>query len=306
MSRRLRFIPEGGALVEVTCRALHSRLLFRPSPLMNQIFIGTLARAKRRHEVRVCFFICASNHMHLLLRVEDARELAKFMGYFLSKLAREVGRLTGWKEKIFGRRYEAIVVSNEEEAQIGRLRYGLGHGAKEDLVERPRDWPGVHAVRALLEGEVLEGLWFDRTQEYLARRRGKTFDPLEYATREVLELDPLPCWKHLTEEQRRARVAVLVEGIESEVAARRKRTGGKPLGVAAVLAQNPLRRPKKTKKSPAPVFHAASKAVRRELWDAYALFVAAYRSAAEKLRAGIRDVMFPRGCFPPALPYVGG
>ncbi len=50
----------------------------------------------------------------------------------------------------------------------------------------------------------------------------------------------------------------------------------------------------------------ASKAVRRELWDAYALFVAAYHTAAEKLWAGIRDVMFPRGCFPPALPYVGG
>src|SRR3954462_5408942 len=49
MSRRIRFIPEGGALVEVTCRALHSRLLFRPSPLMNQIIIGTLARAKKRH-----------------------------------------------------------------------------------------------------------------------------------------------------------------------------------------------------------------------------------------------------------------
>jgi hypothetical protein len=32
------------------------------------------------------------------------------------------GRLTGWKEKIFGRRYRAIVVSNEEEAQIARLR----------------------------------------------------------------------------------------------------------------------------------------------------------------------------------------
>jgi hypothetical protein len=97
-----------------------------------------------------------------------------------------------------------------------------------------------------------------------------------------------------------------VEDIESEVAARRKRTGVKPLGVAAVLAQNPLRRPKQTKKSPTPAFHAASKTVRRELWDAYALFVAAYRSVAEKLRAGVRDVMFPRGCFPPALPYVDG
>ena len=244
--------------------------------------------------------------MHLLLWTEDAREISRLMGYFLSKLAREVGRLTGWKEKIFGRRYHAIVVSGEEAAQVERLRYGLAHGAKEDLVDRPRDWPGVHAVRALLEGEVLEGLWFDRTQEYLARRRGEKFDRLEYATREALELDPLPCWKHLNEEQRRARVAALVEDIESEAAARRKRTGVQPRGPAAVLKQNPLRRPKKTKKSPAPAFHAASKAVRRELWDAYALFVAAYRAAAEKLRAGIREVVFPRGSFPPPLPFVDG
>jgi hypothetical protein len=76
--------------------------------------------------------------------------------------------------------------------------------------------------------------------------------------------------------------------------------------VAAVLAQNPLQKPKKTKKSPAPAFHAASKAMRRELWNAYALFVAAYRDAADKLRAGIRDVRFPSGSFPPALPFVGG
>jgi putative transposase len=306
MSRRLRFIPEGGALVEVTCRALQSLPLFRPSPMLNQIIIGTLARAKKRHKVQVCFFVCVSNHMHLLLWTEDARELAKLMGYFLSKLAREVGRLTDWKEKIFGQRYQTIVISDEEEAQVARLRYQLAHGAKEDLVDRPQDWPGVHAVRALLGGEVLEGLWFDRTQEYAARRRGEKFDPLQYATREVLELDPLPCWEHLTVEQRRARVTALVEDIESETAARRKRTGVKPLGVAAVLAQNPLQRPKKTKKSPAPAFHAASKAVRRELRDAYALFVAAYRAAAEKLRAGIRDVVFPRGSFPPALPFVDG
>jgi putative transposase len=125
MSRRLRFIPDGGALVEVTYRALHSRLLFRPSPELNQIILGTLARAKRRHGVRVCFFVCASNHLHLLLRVDDAQQLARFVGYFSSKLAKEVGRLTGWTQKIFGRRYQAIVVSDEEAAQLERLRYGL-------------------------------------------------------------------------------------------------------------------------------------------------------------------------------------
>jgi REP element-mobilizing transposase RayT len=304
--RSLRFIPEGGALVEVTCRALHSRFLFCPSPMMNQIVIGALARAKRRYGVRVCFFVCVSNHMHLLLAVEDAQQLSQFMGHFSSKLAREVGRLTGWKEKIFGRRYQAIVVSHEEAAQLERLRYGLAHGAKEDLVDRPRDWPGVHAVRALIEGEILEGLWFDRTREYAARRRGEAFGLLQYATREVLELDPLPCWQHLSEKERRRRVTSMVADIEAEAVARRKRTGIRPLGPAAILAQNPLQRPERTKKSPAPAFHAASQIVRRELRGFYTEFVAAYRDAAQKIRAGVLQVAFPIGSFPPALPFVGG
>jgi REP element-mobilizing transposase RayT len=306
MSRRLRFIPEEGALVEVTCRALHSRLLFRPSLTLNEIILGALARAKRRYRVRVCFFAFVSNHFHLLLEVDDAQQLSRFMGFFNSKLAREVGRLTGWKQKIFGRRYQAIVVSSEEAAQIERLRYGLAHGCKEDLVERPRDWPGVHAVRALVEGEVLEGLWFDRTQEYAARRRGEDFGRLQYATREILTLDPLPCWKDLTEEQRQRRAAALVEDIEAEAAARRKKNGVKPLGPAAILTQDPHRQPARSKKSPAPAFHAASQAVRYGLREAYSLFVAAYREAAEKLRAGNRNVRFPLGSFPPALPFVGG
>jgi len=49
-----------------------------------------------------------------------------------------------------------------------------------------------------------------------------------------------------------------------------------------------------------------SKAVRRELYEGYAWFVAAYREAAEKLRAGNRAVSFPTGSFPPPLPFVAG
>lgn len=86
------------------------------------------------------------------------------------------------------------MISGEEAAQIERMKYVLSHGVKKDLVERAREWPGVHAVRALTEGTVLEGYWFDRTQEYAARRRGKDYSRLEFATREILALDPLPCW----------------------------------------------------------------------------------------------------------------
>jgi hypothetical protein len=48
-----------------------------------------------------------------------------------------------------------------------------------------------------------------------------------------------------------------MEDIESEPVVRRKSTRAKPLAVPATLAQSPLSRPKKTKKSPAPAFHAA-------------------------------------------------
>ena len=101
-----------------------------------------------------------------------------------SNLAREAGRLYQSKEKFWGRRYQAIVVSNEVEAQISRLAYLLSHGAKKGLVERPQEWPGAHSVTALLTGEPLEGLWFNRTKEYAARRRGEDFGDRESASGE--------------------------------------------------------------------------------------------------------------------------
>jgi hypothetical protein len=42
-------------------------------------------------------------------------EPADFMCYFNSNLAKEIARRTGWKDKVWGRRYQAIVISDEEE-----------------------------------------------------------------------------------------------------------------------------------------------------------------------------------------------
>ena len=157
----------------------------------NEILLGALGRAQQLYRVGICAFAFVSNHFHLLLRVESTRQLALFMGHFNSNLAREAGRLVRWREKFWGRRYQAIPVSDEEGAQVERLRYVLAHGCKEDLVERLRDWPGVSAVRAILDGEPLEGLWFDRSQEHLARRQGKAFARLEFATSYTVQLESL-------------------------------------------------------------------------------------------------------------------
>lgn len=305
MARRIRFIPEGGALVEVTCRTLQGRFLLKPTKELGSIVIGVLSRAQKLYPVEIHAFVFLSNHYHLLLSVEDALQLARFMNYLNSNLAREAGRLYRWREKLWGRRYRAIVVSAEEAAQLGRLRYVLSHGCKEGLVARPRDWPGAQCAATLLDGRSLEGLWWDRTREYAARARGERFHRLQYAARERVTLDALPCWRDLSRSEYRRRVGEVVREIEVETAARHAREGTRPLGVKAVLAQDPHDRPHELKKALAPSFHAVTQAVRRDLVEAYRWFVSAYREATQQLRQGNKGARFPEGSFPPRLPFVG-
>jgi REP element-mobilizing transposase RayT len=287
-------------LVEVTCRTIHGRPLLQPSPELNEILLGVLGRAQKRHPVGICAFSFLSTHYHLILVVKDVRQLADFMAFFNGQLAKEVGRLVDWKDKIWARRYQAIPISNEEAAQVERFEYVLANGVKEGLVARVCDWPGVHSVRALLDGEKLEGYWFDRTREYAARQRRQSYQRLTYAEKESVELQPLPCWEHLSQEQYRQCVADLVEGIEAK--AREER--GSNEEVRPLEARHPHERPARLKKSPAPLFHAASREMRRQLYELYKSFVGLFREASEKLKKGDLLAVFPPGSFPPHRPFV--
>ncbi len=120
MARPLRYLPPDCPLVEVTCRTIHGRMLLRPSKELNRRVLGVLARSARLYDVGVCAFVFLSNHYHMLLRPKDARELARFMNYLNSSLAREAGRLHGWRERFWGRRYRPVPISFEPEAQIAR------------------------------------------------------------------------------------------------------------------------------------------------------------------------------------------
>jgi hypothetical protein len=219
-------------------------------------------------------------------------------------LARELSHLTGWTDRIWARRYQAILVSNEEAAQVDRLTYSLAQGVKENLVARVEEWPGVHSAHALLTGEPVEGIWIDRTLARNLRLRRQVPEPGQVEIRQTVVLSPLPCWKHLTPELYRARVAGLVGQIEATAAAERVKKGLEPLGVEKILAQDPETRPETLDRSPAPFVHAATRKIRKELWDAYGWFVTAYRDAADKLRNGDRNAAFPPGSFPPHLPFV--
>ena len=127
MGRPLRFVPSG-SLVEITTRTLHERLLLAPVSPLPEITLGVLGRAQRLTGVEIHAFTFLSNHYHLLATVHDARQLARFVGFLNSNLAREAGRIHGWRHKLWADRYRAIVVTDEPEAQESRLAYVIRQG----------------------------------------------------------------------------------------------------------------------------------------------------------------------------------
>jgi putative transposase len=304
--RKLRYVPQPNTLVSITNRTIQGRYLLNPGPSFNDLFLGILGRAQRLHGTAIAAVSVLSSHFHLLLIVDDAQEVAGFMRDFQSWLAREVNRLTGWRGPVFERRYEMTTVTDEEPAQVERLKYVLANGVKENLVERVSQWPGVHSAEALIHGTSLEGHWIDRTRQCAAKNQGEELSREEFVFAESVVLSPIPCWAHLPADRYRERMKALVEEIDEEAARERQRSGARVLGVKAILAQDPQTRPTSLARSPAPLVHAATKAARKMFYEIYAEFVSAFRTAAEALRRGRRDVPFPIGSFPPAPPFVAG
>ena len=275
-----------------------------PSPELNRRFVGVLGRAQRMYEMTVHAVKALSNHTHYLVTPSSGEQLSRFMHFVQTNLSKEIGDLVGWEGKLWSRRYQSIAVSDEDEAQIDRLRYLLANGVKEDLVARVRDWPGIGSARALLEDETLEGVWYDRTALSKRLRRGEKVSLEDVAESETLVLSPLPCWSDTPGDEVREKVSALVEAIDREAAERRRADGTGVLGPRKVCRRDPHSRPQSFEASPSPRFHAVTRQARRELQKAYNEFAARFREAAKLLEQGVRAPPFPPGSFPPGLPFV--
>ena len=305
MGRDNRAFTQPWRLVEVTSVTIQNRFLLRPSKRLNDLVVGVVARAQQKYEMTVICLTVLSSHYHILLLARDPDHMADFMGFVNTNLSKEIGTLHRWPGPLFADRYHHIEVSDEEGDQIERLKYCISNGVKEHLVDRPDQWPGVNSVRALVEGEVLVGHWYDRTREHAARQRGKEdVDEEQFASEERLMFSPLPCWAHLPEAEWRRRVAELVGEIEQEGERERQRTGATSMGVESILSADPHYRPKKVEKSPKPRFHARHPAVWKRMWEAWREVTAEFRRASARLLAGERGVEFPEGTFPPHQPFV--
>lgn len=303
MPRPLRFIPEH-SLVEITTRTIQGRLLLKPSPELTDLILGIIGKAQDTYEMTVHAFVVVSTHAHLLLSPSSAQQLARFMQFLNANMAKEVARLHDWPERVWSRRYRAICIVDDKAAHA-RMRYQLAHGAKEGLVHGAGSWPGPNCIAALTHGDLLRGTWFDRSAEYRVRAAGKDVKPGEFATTYDVKLAPLPCLRDLNENQRQAHYRHVVHEIDVAAEAANKDMGRTPMGVRAILEQDPHHRPKTPDRSPAPLVHAHDDQKRDEHLTAYRVFVINFRAGVESLVAKAKQItdLFPDWAFPPALPF---
>lgn len=290
------------AVYEIMTRTMQERFLLRPSEEVRTLVLGVIARALANYPtVSVYAFCVLSNHYHLLASASDGWSLARFIGYINSNIAREAGRLHGWRGRFWSERASVIRIVDDD-ALIARMEYVVAQGVKEGLVARASDWRGASSTEALVGDMTLRGVWIDRDRETRAARRVR---PTNERFDEVLTLNlaPIPPWAHLSAAALRAKHTAMVQRVDRAAA---KSRSAPPLGMSAVLAQDPHAAPEVSKHGRRPLCHASTSEGRRGFRAAFHSFVAAFRAAAASVTSSTASMFarFPAHSFPQPPVYV--
>jgi len=115
----------------------------------------------------------------------------------------------------------------------------------------------------------------------------------------------LPCVLDRSVDQQQAHYRRVIREIAAAAAAANKEKKRRPMGVRAILDQNPHHRPDTPDRSPAPPVHAHDDKKRDAYLHAYHVFVINFRAGAFSMKAKAKQIidLFPDWAFPPALPF---
>jgi REP element-mobilizing transposase RayT len=253
---------------------------------VNEVFLFVLAVAARRFGVEVHAFCVMPNHYHLLVTDRRAR-LPAFVQYLNGFVARAVNASLGRWEGFWASRAHFSGVSNTSRVDVIRKAgYVLANPVAAGLVKHGREWPGLWTAPEQLGTAVLT-----------ARRPAKFFRAKSWPASIELVLTPPPRFASAQEFQEA--VAGEVLELEDDTLRAFEAKGRRFLGRAKVLAQDPFTSPTGTepRRTLSPRIAALDPVERIDAIARLKRFVREYRAAFVKLRAGVRNVVFPAGTY---------
>ncbi|MFL0724616.1 MAG: transposase, partial [Prochlorococcus sp.] len=104
MTRQPRYLPQGYSF-HITLRC-NSRQFLIAKGLRRDVLLAVLAKAKQKVPHRLYAVCLMANHLHLLLRPDDASDLPRVMHWFAWYSAMALNRLSGrcghfWEVRYF-------------------------------------------------------------------------------------------------------------------------------------------------------------------------------------------------------------
>jgi REP element-mobilizing transposase RayT len=297
----------------VISRVFQGRHLLRPCDELNDIIIGVVARALELFpSVKLYALAFMSNHLHMMLQ-GASHEVPSFIGFVKREISRRWGGRdnVNWPGTMWHEYLATALPTPESEEEC--FEYVLAQGVKENLVERPQDWPGVHTAKAIMGSGALIGTWFDATGYARAldaerkRVRPRHVKRSDFMAKRKLTFMPLPSWHTLSSDQRVTRARAMITTIAKKAQDARQATGAVVAGIKRVLL---VPRSHITKLAPLPWFekrrrmicwadrrHESTKRYIADYWR----FQDAFSAASEAYRNGDVKAAFPPRSFCPVI-----
>ena len=284
-----------------------------PKDGVKEIIIGILAKAKEKYPLIMLYYaVFLSNHFHMIAQGPNP-DFSCFVGFIKREISNRLGIHHDLSGTFWGGRFEDTALPTEN-STVDCLVYLLSQGPKEDLVERPQDWPGMQGVNHLMFGQKLKGVWFDGTGYSIAKNKAsklKNPPPVkrkDFYQKVELNFDPLPAWEDKTKEEQQVLVQEKVEEIIAQEKKRRQEAGKSVLGAKKAKAMNIFRgnpppRPPfwKDRKRVITAWASLRDVATREYIRWYWEFQTLYRRAAEALKQGVEGPPFPPGAWVPIV-----
>ena len=295
----------------IISKTLRGEFLLAPKKHTASLTAGVVAKAQANWpEVRLYGYAFMSNHFHLMVSGES-EEISAFVGFIKREISRRLGQRYDLSGSLWHSRFLSTALPTPE-SQEQCLAYILSQGVKEDLVEHPSQWPGLHCAKSLLHGEVVKGLWLNGT-DYGDARRDQERSGHRVVVRKsdfeetlLINLTPIGPWDHLDERSRRQVAEEMVGTIVAEAAAKRREEGIRVVGWKAVIRMSIFKRvPPPTppwwqkRRRQITAWARMSDALTQEYLTLYWRFQEAFRAASDCLRA-LEEASFPEGSWSPA------
>ncbi len=112
MARQTRHLPPGHSF-HITLRC-NSRQFLIAKGLRRDVLLAVLAKAKQKAPHRLYAVCLMANHLHLLLRPDDASELPRLMHWFAWYSAMALNRLSGRCGHFWEARYYATAIAPKD------------------------------------------------------------------------------------------------------------------------------------------------------------------------------------------------